>query len=48
MSIAREVLSVFVTLIIAYLLLVHFTGFAADVGAIGSATTAITKQFQGN
>jgi hypothetical protein len=27
---------------------VHFTGFATDVGAIGSATTAITKQFQGN
>jgi hypothetical protein len=48
MRIAREILSVFVVLIVAYLVLVHYTGFAKDIGAIGSSTVAITKAFQGN
>ena len=47
MRIAREVLSVFVVLILAYLVLVNYTGFSKDIGAIGSNGVALAKTFQG-
>jgi hypothetical protein len=45
--IAREIISVFVILIIAYLVLIHSTGFAADIGSLGSAGASLAKTFQG-
>lgn len=47
MRLARELISAFIVLIVAYLLLVHYTGFAADIGAIGSNTASLAKTFQG-
>lgn len=47
MRLAREILSVFVVLIIAYLVLVHFTGFSTDIGALGQFTTSAARTFQG-
>jgi hypothetical protein len=44
---AREILSAFVVLILAYLLLVHAGGFAQDIRAIGSTVTASAKVLQG-
>jgi hypothetical protein len=44
---AREILSAFVVLILAYLLLVHAGGFAQDVRAIGGAVTSSAKVLQG-
>jgi hypothetical protein len=38
---------IFALLIIAYLVLVHFTGFGHDVAAITSFTTESAKVFQG-
>ena len=43
----RGVLGVFLVLIAAYLVLIHFTGFAADVGALGTAATGLTTALQG-
>jgi hypothetical protein len=34
-------------LIVAYLILVHFTGFSRDIGAIASGTVGTVKAFQG-
>jgi hypothetical protein len=47
MRLAREILSVFVVLILAYLVLLHSTGFASDIGALGSFATTTAKTFQG-
>jgi hypothetical protein len=45
--IAKEILSAFLILTLAYLLLLHSTGFARDIGAIGSAGASIWKTAQG-
>jgi hypothetical protein len=47
MRLAREILSVFVVLILAYLVLLHASGFNTDIGALGSFTTNAAKTFQG-
>lgn len=47
MRVATKVLSAFVMLTLAYLLLIHATGFAKDIAAIGSATGGLAKTFQG-
>lgn len=47
MRLARELLSVFVVLILAYLVLLHFTGFSQDIGALSNFTTSAAKTFQG-
>jgi hypothetical protein len=46
-GIVRELLTAFMILTLAYLLLVHFTGFAADVKAAGTQTASIWKVAQG-
>jgi hypothetical protein len=43
----RELLTAFLVLTALYLVLIHFTGFARDVGALGSATQSIWKTAQG-
>ncbi len=47
MRITRELVSAFVVLIIAYLVLLHYTGFASDIGSIGKSTGELAKTFQG-
>lgn len=47
MRLARELIGAFVLLVFAYLVLVNFTGFAKDIGAIGSSATGLAKTFQG-
>jgi len=47
MRLARELLSAFVVLIIAYLVLINYTGFAKDIGAIGTSAAGLAKTFQG-
>lgn len=47
MKLAANFLGTASILILAYLVLVHFTGFAADIGALGKATAETTKTFQG-
>ncbi len=47
MRLARELVSMFIVLILAYLVLVHYTGFAQDIGAIGSSAGSLAKTFQG-
>jgi hypothetical protein len=46
-SLTKDLLSFLLVLIMAYLLLVHYTGFSRDVGAIGSSLTGVTKTLQG-
>lgn len=41
------VLGTFLILIGLYLALVHFTGFATDIGAIGNAAKGVTTALQG-
>ena len=43
----RELLGAFVVLTAAYLVLIHYTGFARDVGAAGSAIGTIWRTAQG-
>lgn len=43
----REILAATVLLVAAYLVLVHFTGFAADVNAVGSNYASIVGKLQG-
>jgi hypothetical protein len=43
----RELLSAFVLLTVLYLVLIHRTGFARDVGALGSFTTGVWRTAQG-
>jgi ribose/xylose/arabinose/galactoside ABC-type transport system permease subunit len=43
----KQILKVFFILILAYLVLLHFTGFGKDVLATGSAVAQVTKTLQG-
>jgi hypothetical protein len=43
----RRLLTLFAVMILAYLVLVHFTGFSKDVAAVTNLTTSSTKVFQG-
>lgn len=43
----RQLLKVFLLLIIAYLVLVHWGGFSQDISHSGTALVNITKAFQG-
>lgn len=43
----REILSATVLLVAAYLVLVHFAGFASDVNAVGGNYAAIVGKLQG-
>jgi hypothetical protein len=47
MRLARELIMMFIVLILAYLVLLHSTGFAQDIGSIGSSATSLAKTFQG-
>jgi hypothetical protein len=47
MHVAKQLLGAFVLLTLAYLLLIHATGFATDIASIGSATGSLAKTFQG-
>lgn len=47
MRLAREIITMFIVLIVAYLVLVHYTGFAQDIGAIGNSAGSLAKTFQG-
>ena len=46
-GVTRELLSAFLVLTLAYLALIHFTGFSKDVGAIGSFGTGLLRTAQG-
>jgi len=46
-GITRELLSAFIVLTLAYLVLINFTGFTKDIGAIGSFSTGLLKTAQG-
>lgn len=46
-GLTRELLSAFIVLTLAYLALIHFTGFATDVGSIGGLGTGLLKTAQG-
>jgi hypothetical protein len=45
--ITKELVGMTVVLVLAYLVLTHFTGFSRDVGALGSAWVNVTRTFQG-
>jgi len=47
MRLGRELIKMFVVLILAYLVLVHFTGFNTDIGALGSNADKLAYTFQG-
>lgn len=46
-GIVKELLTTFMILTLAYLLLVNYTGFAADIKAVGSSGTSIWRTAQG-
>lgn len=46
-GLTRELLSAFVMLTLAYLVLVHFTGFGKDIASVGSNTVSIWRTAQG-
>lgn len=46
-GVTGELLKAFIVLTLAYLALVHFTGFSRDVGSIGSFGTGLLKTAQG-
>lgn len=46
-GLARELLTAFMVLTIAYLVLLNYTGFSKDVGALGSASVNLFKVAQG-
>ena len=43
----KELVGMTILLVLAYLVLTHFTGFSRDVGALGNAWVNVTKTFQG-
>lgn len=43
----KELISMTVILVLAFLVLTHFTGFAKDVGALGQNYAAAVKVLQG-
>lgn len=47
MRLARELTTAAILMIVAYLVLEHFTGFTKDVGQIGESGTRLVKAFQG-
>ncbi|HMD60429.1 MAG TPA: hypothetical protein VKG78_03310 [Opitutaceae bacterium] len=47
MRLAREIITMFLILIGAYLVLVHYTGFAQDIGSVGEAADKLAYTFQG-
>lgn len=46
-TITKELVTMTILLVLAFLVLTHYTGFARDVGALGSAWVNVTKTFQG-
>lgn len=47
MRLARELISAFVLLVVAYLVLLHSSNFAQDIGQIGNSAGGLAKTFQG-
>jgi hypothetical protein len=47
MRLATELISSFVLLIVAYLVLINYTGFTKDIGSIGQSASGLAKTFQG-
>jgi hypothetical protein len=47
MRVTGELLKAFIVLTLAYLVLIHFTGFATDIGALGSFGTGLLTTAQG-
>lgn len=47
MRLARELISMFVILIVAYLVLINYTGFTKDIGSIGESASKLATTFQG-
>jgi hypothetical protein len=47
MRLARELISAFVLLVIAYLVLEHYGGFSKDIASLGDVTGSLAKTFQG-
>lgn len=43
----KELITIWAMLIAGFLVLEHFTGFSADVGALGNAGTKLTTALQG-
>ncbi len=43
----KEILTLTGTLVLAFLVLTHFTGFSRDVGAVGSGYVGVVKALQG-
>lgn len=46
-GLTREFLTIWGGLIVAFLVLEHYTGFSKDVGAIGSNLNTVSKTLQG-
>lgn len=46
-GITGELLKAFIVLTLAYLALIHFTGFSKDIGALGGFGTGLLKTAQG-
>jgi hypothetical protein len=46
-GVTGELLKAFIVLTLAYLVLIHFTGFATDVGALGTLSGGLLKTAQG-
>lgn len=44
---AKELITIWAFLIAGFLVLEHFTGFSADVGALSKAGTSLTTALQG-
>lgn len=46
-GITGELLKAFIVLTLAYLALIHFSGFATDIAAVGTFGTGLLKTAQG-
>jgi hypothetical protein len=46
-GVAKELLTAFMVLTLAYLALINFTGFSKDIGSLGSAGVGLFKVAQG-
>lgn len=46
-GLTKELLSAFIVLTLAYLALIHFTGFSTDIGSLGTFGTGLLKTAQG-
>lgn len=47
MRLARELITAFIILVVGYLVLINYTGFTKDIGAIGESTSKLAATFQG-